>query len=383
VSCASSMVPVATDRAFVAPPSAFEEQLQVPRTDVAPMALELTVEMGEARAVGIELNDLNWIGIVHDDSPAQRCGLEVGDVIYCWQGQPLRGRRLVDVIRPAARHRFDVVRTGWRLNEAGQPVGAGGSVAGASRAGVVDTAEERERRIAWIKYFVRSGDPESARALGWDGRPFLLDGEVNGDWATADERDLSTDEQTLQASEQPASSSEDEGGSPLSPDVLPTRGEAPHPSDNTDAPGRVHSNSNMLARARQAKQRGSMPAHTSSAELLQLERDGAVVSFHPMYRHNVPSPHSYGTSSSRAESPDVERLAGEPGVRHVVSTGYAAIHRSAASEVPPWGGAAPADPESSMYMYAAEAADRANHPDGELVRIAALRRNSTGALLRV
>lgn len=35
-----------------------------------------------------------------------------------------------------------------------------------------DTPEERERRIEWIKYYVRIGEPDKARALGWDGKPF-------------------------------------------------------------------------------------------------------------------------------------------------------------------------------------------------------------------
>jgi hypothetical protein len=32
--------------------------------------------------------------------------------------------------------------------------------------------DDRARRIEWIKYYVRIGEPFKARALGWDGKPF-------------------------------------------------------------------------------------------------------------------------------------------------------------------------------------------------------------------
>ena len=40
------------------------------------------------------------------------------------------------------------------------------------------TDEEYERRIQWIKYYVRIGEPLKARALGWDGKPFLGMGDM-------------------------------------------------------------------------------------------------------------------------------------------------------------------------------------------------------------
>ena len=33
---------------------------------------------------------------------------------------------------------------------------------------------DRQRRIEWIKYYVRTGEPDKAYELGWDGLPFQI-----------------------------------------------------------------------------------------------------------------------------------------------------------------------------------------------------------------
>lgn len=35
--------------------------------------------------------------------------------------------------------------------------------------------DQKARRLQWIRYYVQQGDTESARTLGWDGRPFKLE----------------------------------------------------------------------------------------------------------------------------------------------------------------------------------------------------------------
>ena len=37
-----------------------------------------------------------------------------------------------------------------------------------------ESESDRQRRIQWIKYFVRTGDPQKAYELGWDGLPFQI-----------------------------------------------------------------------------------------------------------------------------------------------------------------------------------------------------------------
>ena len=38
-----------------------------------------------------------------------------------------------------------------------------------------EAAENRRKRVEWIKYYIECGLPEKAYALGWDGVPFALD----------------------------------------------------------------------------------------------------------------------------------------------------------------------------------------------------------------
>lgn len=39
---------------------------------------------------------------------------------------------------------------------------------------VDESDEDRQRRIEWIKYYVRTGEPDKAYELGWDGLPFQI-----------------------------------------------------------------------------------------------------------------------------------------------------------------------------------------------------------------
>jgi uncharacterized protein YkwD len=48
------------------------------------------------------------------------------------------------------------------------------SDAGGNAAMVDESEQDRQRRIEWIKYYVRTGEPDKAYELGWDGLPFQI-----------------------------------------------------------------------------------------------------------------------------------------------------------------------------------------------------------------
>merc|ERR1740130_242909 len=45
---------------------------------------------------------------------------------------------------------------------------------GGNAAMVDESDQDRQRRIEWIKYYVRTGEPDKAYELGWDGLPFQI-----------------------------------------------------------------------------------------------------------------------------------------------------------------------------------------------------------------
>ena len=124
----------------------------------------------------------------------------MGDVVRSWapwrgpdlgplKAELLGGRKLAEVLHAAPRHQFLVARTGWSHPDVKPMLAAASSAANARAAEeaaaaegalVVDTAEERQRRVEWIRYYVRSGDTAAALALGWDGQPFILVGRCPG-----------------------------------------------------------------------------------------------------------------------------------------------------------------------------------------------------------
>ena len=117
----------------------------------APMVL-VTVDMSQESSLGIELNDLNWIGVVHPGSAAERAGLQVGDVVRSWapwrgpdlgplKAELLGGRKLAEVLHAAPRHQFLVARTGWSHPDV-KPMLAAASSAANARA-----AEAAARRV--------------------------------------------------------------------------------------------------------------------------------------------------------------------------------------------------------------------------------------------
>ena len=81
-------------------------------TGETPPSDTITIVMGKDKTLGIGLNNDNIVTSVTPNSVAGRHGLRLGDVIVGWQGQPLMGRKLQDLLRPAPVHILSVCRGG-------------------------------------------------------------------------------------------------------------------------------------------------------------------------------------------------------------------------------------------------------------------------------
>ena len=81
-------------------------------TGETPPSDTITIVMGKDKTLGIGLNNDNIVTSVTPNSVAGRHGLRLGDVIVGWQGQPLLGRKLQDLLRPAPVHILSVCRGG-------------------------------------------------------------------------------------------------------------------------------------------------------------------------------------------------------------------------------------------------------------------------------
>ena len=72
----------------------------------------ITIVMGKEKSLGIGLNNDNIVTSLTPTSVAGKSGLRLGDVVMGWQGQPLRGRKLQEVLMPAPVHILSVSRGG-------------------------------------------------------------------------------------------------------------------------------------------------------------------------------------------------------------------------------------------------------------------------------
>ena len=68
--------------------------------------------MGREKSIGVGLNSDNIVTSVMEGSAGARAGLRLGDIVLGWQGHPLEGRRLQDVLRPAHVHILSIARVG-------------------------------------------------------------------------------------------------------------------------------------------------------------------------------------------------------------------------------------------------------------------------------
>ena len=75
-------------------------------------ALTVPVLMGREKSIGVGLNSDNIVTSVMEGSAGARAGLRLGDIVLGWQGHPLEGRRLQDVLRPAHVHILSIARVG-------------------------------------------------------------------------------------------------------------------------------------------------------------------------------------------------------------------------------------------------------------------------------
>ena len=73
-------------------------------------SVSVPVIMGRDRSLGIGLNGDNIVTSIEDDSAAARAGVRLGDIVLGWQGRPLDGVRLQDVLRPAPVHVLSIAR---------------------------------------------------------------------------------------------------------------------------------------------------------------------------------------------------------------------------------------------------------------------------------
>lgn len=67
-------------------------------------------EVGRMKRLGICMDDDNVVNFLMPNSPAASSGLKLGDVVIAWQGIPLDGRRLQDVLQESPVHSITVAR---------------------------------------------------------------------------------------------------------------------------------------------------------------------------------------------------------------------------------------------------------------------------------
>jgi len=123
----------------------------------------ITVDMGRAMVLGIELDDHNWIGVVRENSPADLAGFRVGDVVISWQAEDLAGRRLSDVFHPAVQHVFEVLRTGPTATP---------------RAGFAFPSLASEHTLVLVSQSVARSDLQMARAYWEQARALIEHGQT-------------------------------------------------------------------------------------------------------------------------------------------------------------------------------------------------------------
>ena len=96
------------------PPLSLPSNLTPPPFEDEAMALDkaLTVPvlMGAEKSLGVGLNTDNIVTSVAEGSAGAKAGLRLGDIVLGWQGRPLEGKRLQDVLRPAPVHILSIAR---------------------------------------------------------------------------------------------------------------------------------------------------------------------------------------------------------------------------------------------------------------------------------
>ena len=71
----------------------------------------LTIVMGKEKSLGVGLNNDNIVTSLTPASIAARHGLKLGDIVMGWQGRPLQGRKLQEVLVPAPVHILSVAHS--------------------------------------------------------------------------------------------------------------------------------------------------------------------------------------------------------------------------------------------------------------------------------
>ena len=79
-----------------------EEELQT--------SITVPIIMGRETSLGVGLNTDNIVTSVRTSSAGDKAGIKVGDVVLGWQGRPLSGERLQDILRPAPVHVLSIAR---------------------------------------------------------------------------------------------------------------------------------------------------------------------------------------------------------------------------------------------------------------------------------
>ena len=82
-------------------------------------SVTVPIIMGKERSLGLSLNTDNVITSVAVGSAAEKAGIRMGDVVLGWQGNPLEGKRLQDLLRPAPVHILSVARGSALLSARG------------------------------------------------------------------------------------------------------------------------------------------------------------------------------------------------------------------------------------------------------------------------
>ena len=94
-----------------------------PREEELEASVTVPIVMGRDTSLGLGLNSDNIVTSVRATSAGDKAGIKVGDIVLGWQGRPLAGERLQDILRPAPVHVLSIAR-GSALGSTARTAGA-------------------------------------------------------------------------------------------------------------------------------------------------------------------------------------------------------------------------------------------------------------------